>query len=201
MGPESTETTCFVCNKGNLVLSTSVMKIPSFGEVAITTFVCDHCGYRSTDIIPVETRPPRRYTCLINGGETLSIRVIRSSTGTVMIPEIGVRIDPGTASEGYITNVEGILNRIEGIVDHLLKDSYRSINVEEKVQVHGNISRCMMIKDMIMATKNGTMEMSLIIEDPYGNSALVSDSVPIRQESLTEDDILSLIEGIRVRKD
>ncbi|MBP3800305.1 MAG: hypothetical protein ILA19_04935, partial [Bacilli bacterium] len=38
--------------------------------------------------------------------ETLSVRVVRSQSATVTIPEIGVKVEPGPKSEGYVTNVE-----------------------------------------------------------------------------------------------
>ena len=47
----------------------------------------------------------------------LDARVIRSSSGTLRIPELGVDIEPGFASESYISNVEGVLDRVEGVVE------------------------------------------------------------------------------------
>jgi zinc finger protein len=190
---ESGEGTCFICSTGKLLLSSSSLDIPHFGEVCITTYVCNVCGYRSTDVIPLRSRPPCRYRCTINGGPSLSIRVIRSHSGIVRIPELGIRIDPGVASEGFITNAEGILNRVEGIIDHVLRDSYMAKESGEMAEENDSrISRCRSLKEIIASCKIGGYPLTLIIEDPSGNSAISGDDPSISMEELTESDIRSL---------
>jgi zinc finger protein len=190
---ESGESDCFICNTGKLILSSSSFEVPHFGEVCISTYVCNSCGYRSTDVIPLRSRPPCRYKCTINGDSSLSIRVIRSHTGIVRIPELGIRIDPGVAANGFITNVEGILNRVEGIIDHVLRDSYKAIEVGEMAEENmARISRCRSLKDIIASCRCGGNPLTLVIEDPSGNSAIYGDDPSISIEELTESDIISL---------
>ena len=77
--------------------------------------VCD-CGFRHSDTILLTQKEPVRFTLQVTSIEDLDARVIRSSSGTIRIPELGVDIEPGFASESYISNVEGVLDRIEGVV-------------------------------------------------------------------------------------
>ena len=48
------------------------------------------------------------------------VRVVRSASARVEIPEIGVEIDPGPACEGFVSNVEGVIDRIDDVVSGVL---------------------------------------------------------------------------------
>ena len=37
-------------------------------------------------------------------------------SAAIEIPELGVRIDPGPSCQGFVSNVEGVLDRIEQVV-------------------------------------------------------------------------------------
>lgn len=107
---------------------------------------------------------PTRTEMNVQGEDDLSARVIRSSSGTVEIPELGVEIKPGPASEGFITNVEGVLVRIDAALDMAI----RSAGGEER-------ARAQEIKEQIEAVKSGKMAVTLIIDDPSGNSAIIKN--------------------------
>ena len=49
-------------------------------------------------------------------------------SASIEIPELGVRIDPGPVSQGFVSNVEGVLDRIEQVV----KGAFRWGNDVEK---------------------------------------------------------------------
>ena len=53
--------------------------------------------------------------------DDLAIRVVRSMSASIEIPELGVRIDPGPACQGFVSNVEGVLDRIESVVNMALR--------------------------------------------------------------------------------
>ena len=100
----------------------SIMKeieIPHFGKVMETTIQCPSCGFKHSDIIALEQNDPAKYVLEINRNN-LSIRVVRSQSATVIIPELGVKVEPGPKSEGYVTNVEGVLTRFESAVKKAL---------------------------------------------------------------------------------
>ncbi len=109
-------------------------------------------------------KEPVRYEMIVKAGEDLSIRIIRSMSASLEVPELGVRIDPGPACEGFISNVEGVLDRIEKIV----KGALNWGNDEEQENAR-------LLIDRIAEVKCGSFPITLILEDPSGNSAIVSD--------------------------
>lgn len=189
---------CPGCGKAGLRITTEESAIPHFGEVVISTLICSQCGFRSTDVLPVEERTPARFRATISREEDLLIRVIRSSTSTIMIPELGVTIQPGSAHEGYISNVEGVLQRVLGILEQVKRDlkerSQELTDARERLKKAEDLSR------RIERATNGNISedghFTIIIEDPQGNSALVDDNGKVQNEELTEEEILSLMTSL-----
>lgn len=159
----------------------SIMKeleIPHFGKVLETSIQCPVCGFKHSDIIALEQNEPAKYVLEINKN-TLTVRVVRSQSATVSIPELGVKVEPGPKSEGYVTNVEGILNRFEDAVKKAL-----NLFDDDESQANGK-NTLKRIQDL----KNGNGTATLIILDPFGQSKIVSDSaeiLEIPQEELNE---------------
>ena len=57
-----------------------------------------------------------RYELDVDGLDDLNSRVIRSTSGTIRIPELGIDVEPGSISDSYVTNIEGVLDRILKVV-------------------------------------------------------------------------------------
>jgi len=91
-------------------------EIPYFGEAMVIAGVCT-CGFRHSDTILLGQKEPARFTLQVTDPDDMDARVIRSSSGTIRVPELGVNVEPGHASESYVSNVEGVLSRIEDVVD------------------------------------------------------------------------------------
>lgn len=159
----------------------SIMKeleIPHFGKVLETSIQCPVCGFKHSDIIALEQNEPAKYVLEINKN-TLTVRVVRSQSATVSIPELGVKVEPGPKSEGYVTNVEGILNRFEDAVKKAL-----NLFDDEPSQINGKNTL-----NRIQELKKGNGTATLIILDPFGQSKIVSDSaeiIEIPEEELKE---------------
>jgi|GEM_PF-4657512 len=124
---------CPVCDAAGLELTTNSHEIAYFGEIMETMTKCQKCGYRHVDVMVLGEKEPSRYTFKAEGTEDLNVRVVRSGKSTVEIKELGVKITPGPANEGYISNVEGVLTRIEDIV-FMQKDSERKRALLEKIK-------------------------------------------------------------------
>ena len=76
-----------------------------------------------------------------------------------------VSIEPGPASSGYITNVEGVLNRIKHQIEQA-KESEEDNEAKKKAKnMLKKLNRVMW----------GQEKLKIIIEDPSGNSAIISD--------------------------
>ena len=166
-------------------IATSIMKeieIPHFGKVLETTIKCGKCGFKHSDIISLEQNDPAKYVLKISK-ETLSTRVVRSQSATVSIPEVGVKVEPGPKSEGYVTNVEGMLIRFEGAVK-------KALQLFEDEQSQKNAKNTLNnIQELIKG--NGTA--TLIIDDPFGQSNIVSDDVEILE--IPEEELKELKTG------
>ena len=174
---------CPACAKNGV--AKSIMKeieIPHFGKVMETTIQCPSCGFKHSDIIALEQNEPAKYVLEINKS-TLSVRVVRSQSATVIIPEIGVKVEPGPKSEGYVTNVEGVLTRFESAVKKAL-----NLFDDEESQINGKKAL-----DSIQELINGNGTATLIILDPFGQSNVVSEKVEILE--IPEEELRELKTG------
>ena len=62
-----------------------VEEIPYFGEHTQVTVMCHSCGWRQTDFIPAEGKKAGAWSIVVRSTDTLSARVIRSSSCTVKV--------------------------------------------------------------------------------------------------------------------
>jgi zinc finger protein len=138
--------------------------IPYFSDILIVSSFCPACGYRYANTQMLQEGEPLRFTFRVESLDDLSVRVVRSMSGTLKIPELGVEIDPGPACEGFITNIEGVLERILSVVRGVLSWA----EGDER-------ARAECLEAEIADVRAGELPITLIIEDPTGNSAIVSD--------------------------
>ncbi len=144
--------------------------IPYFSDILIISATCAACGYRYTDTQLLKEADPVRYEMPVTTTADLDVRVVRSMSGALEIPELGVRIDPGPACEGFVTNVEGVLARIKRIVEGTLLWA----NDDER-------ERARQILADIANIRAGSCPVTLILQDPRGNSAIISDNAQKRE--------------------
>ncbi len=137
--------------------------IPFFSEILIITCSCDSCGYRFSDVQSLTINGPAKYTFVVTTPEDLSCRVVRSTSGTIRVPELGVEIAPGPACEGFISNAEGVLNRIDHVLDTVL------VNGDEDQR-----EAAIKLKERIVEIIAGRESVTIEIEDPCGNSLIAS---------------------------
>lgn len=116
--------------------------------------------------------------------DDMKIRVIRSSTATIELPELGIKIEPAAASEAFVSNIEGVLVRAAHIIEQAIR-----FTGENKKKDRGK-----QILKLIEQLRNGKGSATLIIKDPMGNSAIVSNKTEKRELGPTE--VKSLETGI-----
>jgi len=158
---------CPVCHKKTCTLTELEKYIP-FGEKDVLTYIfsmsCEECGYHKADVEFAQENEPVKYTLDIESEEDMKIRIVKSAEATVKIPHIST-IESGPASNGYVTNVEGVLNRVKRAVE-IARDSAEEESDRKKA------------KNMLKKIQKimwGQEKAKLIIEDPTGNSAIISD--------------------------
>jgi zinc finger protein len=137
--------------------------IPYFSDILIISALCGSCGYKYVDTQLLKENKPVRFELQVDKAEDLSIRVVRSMSASLEIPELGVRIDPGPACQGFVSNVEGVLDRIEEIVKGAL------VWGEDQEQENARV-----LLKKIDCVKDGSLAITLILEDRCGNSAIIT---------------------------
>ncbi|MGQ9788166.1 MAG: ZPR1 zinc finger domain-containing protein [Candidatus Hadarchaeaceae archaeon] len=154
---------CPICGaKGTFQVFGRIDDIPYFGETMETLAACSSCNFKHANVSHLGEHEGARYEFLIKSEEDMKVRVIRSSTGTIKIPGLGVTISPGPGSQGYITNIEGVLNRIKDVLTSLIDSapSTKRSLVEKKLRKIEEITR-------------GRAKAKIILMDPYGHSAII----------------------------
>lgn len=156
--------TCPMCGQKTLILHEEETEVPFFGKMYLFSMTCTNCKYHKSDIEAAERKESCKFTLEVSSPEDLKIRIVKSSEATVKVPYIS-EITPGPASQGYVTNVEGVLRRIKTQIEHL-KESAEDNN-EKK-------AAWKMIKK-INKIFYGSEKCRIILTDPSGNSAIISD--------------------------
>jgi len=143
------------------------------------------CGFRFTDTLILAQSKPVHYEMAISTTDDIDARVVRSTSGTIRIPELGVDMEPGPASESFISNIEGVLDRVADILEMVIR-----WNEDE------NIERARELLSKIEKVKAGEFGITVIIEDPLGNSAIISEKATHRE--LTQEEANCLKTGMIV---
>tara|TARA_Y100000741_G_scaffold185180_1_gene140717 strand:+ start:3370 stop:3963 length:594 start_codon:yes stop_codon:yes gene_type:complete len=185
---ESTvEQPCPICfSEEGLTMIAHTSEIPYFGEHTQLTILCPSCGWKHTDFIPAEGKKPGAWSLDIEGSEMLSVRIIRSSSCTIRIEKLGLEVDPGGATTGYVSNVEGVLNRFEGAIQLMYR---QSISLQEQ----DIIDKCESLLEKINLVKSGDMAVEIILLDPMGHSQILHGDATSRD--LTDEELENLEVG------
>ncbi len=155
---------CAICEEHKLTLREEEIDVPYFGRVYVLSMACDGCGYHKSDVEPAEQKDPCKYTLEVSSEDDLNVKVVKSGDATVKIPHI-ITIEPGPASEGYITNVEGLLDRVKKMIES-------AAEVEEEEAAKKKARNLIKKLNKVLV---GRELLKIIIEDPTGHSAIVSE--------------------------
>ena len=124
-----------------------------------------------SDIEAEKHQEPCKLTFEITKEEDLNTRVVKSSNATIKIPQLKISVTPGPASIGYISNIEGILERFEKIINSQ-KENEEDPAIKKKAK---NLLK------KLWKVKCGSEKLKIIIEDPSGNSAIISEKTKIEK--------------------
>ncbi|ORY34028.1 ZPR1 zinc-finger domain-domain-containing protein [Naematelia encephala] len=118
---QEVESLCMRCHEQGttrMLLTT----IPYFKEIVVSSFRCDQCGYRDTEIQSAGEIQPKGviYTVHLLSRKDLDRQLVKSSFASVTIPDVQLTIPPG---RGQLTTVEGII-----------RDTIRDLNISQPVR-------------------------------------------------------------------
>lgn len=158
--------TCPICQAKTLTLMEAERDVPYFGKCYIFSMDCDSCKYHKADIEVDDSlnKGKVKQELIIDSEDDLKIRVIKSSHCKVKVQYVG-EIEPGEAANGYVTNVEGILNRLKKQVEGIRDNSDDDKDRKKAKNILKKMTRIMW----------GQEPCKLVIEDPTGNSAIISE--------------------------
>ena len=171
---------CPNCKK-QAMLTELLQDIPNFGEALITNLHCEHCGFNFNDVMSSSTHNPVFFVARIENENDLKIKIIKSSSSFVVIPELGVEIFPAVSSNGYISNIEGLLERVKESVEFIAEKSNK-----KSLQKLSQIEQAM----------NGEISFTVELKDIYGHGALIGNKVEKKVLSQKEiSELKKLFEG------
>ena len=160
--------TCPMCNKKTLTLVESERNIPYFGKVILFSMSCSNCHYHKSDVEIPEKRDAVKYSFTVEKEDDLKVRVIKSADATVKIGKIAT-IEPGIDSKGYISNIEGVLQRLKHQLEGIL-NTEDDPEILKKTKAHLKKLRRVLW---------GSDKITITITDHSGNSAIISDKVQV----------------------
>jgi len=159
---------CPMCSTKNLTLMEAVRDVPYFGKLYIFSMDCSKCNFYKADVETENSGKPIKVVYEITKEEDMKVRVIKSSEATIKIPRV-TTIEPGPASNGYITNIEGILNRVKHQIE----------GVKETSDDKSERTKAKNLLKKLRKIMWGEESIKITIEDPSGNSAIISEKAEI----------------------
>ncbi len=156
---------CPFCHHNTMTLRQAERDIPYFGQVFIFSMDCENCHYHKADLeMSTSDGKPVKYALLVSSEDDLKIRVVKSSAATVKVANIGT-IEPGETANGYVTNIEGILNRLKYQVENFKENSDDDLEKKKAKNILKKLQRVLWGQESVKIT----------LDDPTGNSAIISD--------------------------
>lgn len=162
---------CPMCQKNTLTLYEAEQDIPHFGKVFLFGMTCSdtECNYKQNDVEVEKEGEPSKIEFTVQNSKDLNTRVVKSSEATVKIPALKMEVEPGVASDGYVSNIEGLLQRFKKILE-AERDTADEDDIRKKAK---NLLK------KLWKVECGDEELKIIIEDPTGNSAIISEKAVI----------------------
>ena len=153
------------------------------------TVLCNACGWRQTDFIPAEGRKPGASTLLISEPQHLRSRVVRSSSCTIRLIELDLEVKPGSSSTGYVSNVEGVIDRFMDVIVMVTRQAYT-----EDAEM-SDIKRLQEMHTTLLELKEDPIPNSVTLEllDPNRHSQILHADAELRE--LTQEELAELPVG------
>lgn len=182
----SVDARCPACGAPRLTLRSVAEKLPYFGDTLHTTVLCEHCDFRHATSMVLEVHPAARHTLRFRLPKDAGVRVVRSHSGTYSVPELGFRAEPAEASEAFVTNLEGVLERVRDIL----------VRARLMFPEPERLGRAEELLRKLQRILDGHEDATLVLEDPYGNSRILSPDVST--EALSDEEAALLRTGVIV---
>lgn len=156
---------CPVCGaQGTFIIRRTNYNLPGEGETILFSGKCLRCGFRITWILPAEEGVALRHELEVAAPSDVNTLVYVGENTDILIPELGLEFSSSELEPGFITTVEGILERFKEKVDFLCGEE-----------------GCEDLKRMIEEAAEGKRRFTLILIDRYGRSRILSDKAKVER--------------------
>ncbi len=175
---------CPACGRPGLALRTVRHEVPYFGDCMETLVSCPSCAFRHADFLILNQKEAVRHAFRIESVDDLVVRVVRANSCTIRVPELGFLAEPTPRSEAFVSNVQGVLGRVRDVLltaRVIYADDPESVRVAEERLAQ------------LARVEAGEEPATVVFDDPFGNSAILSDRSVVRP--LSADEVASLQTG------
>ena len=144
-------------------------KIPYFKEIIIMAFVCDHCGYRNSEIKEGGgiADKAKRITLTVDTPQDLNRDLYKSDSAKFSIPELDFDMGAGTLGSVF-TTVEGLLDKLVTKLDE--KNPFQGDSSQNKVY--------QVTVDRLRELKDGGKPFTLVLDDAADNCFVYNPNAP-----------------------
>jgi zinc finger protein len=144
--------------------------IPHFKEVIIIATVCEHCGYRTSDVKTGGEIPPlgKKITLTVRTHTDLSRDILKSETCALKSERLGLEVQSGTLG-GRFTTVEGLLSQVREQLHGQIFDTDGDLAGGDSMdsETRGRWDEFFAKLDSAMKAE---FEFDIVLEDPLASS-------------------------------
>ena len=162
---------CMACGE-NGVTRMMLHKIPSFRELIIASFECEHCGERNNEVTfggEIQLLGSK-FSLKVISEMDLDRQVVKSDSASVYIPEIDFEIPPGT-QKGEISTIEGFLRQAANNLG-----LYQDARMEQTPEIGVKVAE--IIGQLMSMAMGETLPFNFIVNDIAGNSFVENPYAP-----------------------
>jgi len=170
---EERNAVCPACGANKLSISEYIYHVKYFNRIVISVGGCRSCGYSFRDVRLAEVSNPSKIIINVESDEVLNLLVAKSPISSIYIPEIDVSMVPGPASLGFITTVEGLIDKFIEVA------SSACLNVEDSE----NKAKCEDALKKLLKAKEGKLKVKIVICN-YDGLSKVADGSWIKETQL-----------------
>lgn len=160
--------------------------IPFFREVILSSFECDHCGYKTTEAQPGGSVQEKgcRWTFVVTTVEDMNRQLVKSNSATVSFKELDFEIP---AKVGKLTTIEGLLQNALGELQETQKILLQNSSVEateanpdSEIEAQKILAEKLthFMPSLALALAGAMMPLTVVVDDPAGNSFIENPYIP-----------------------
>jgi len=131
------------------------------GPIIVESVRCS-CGHFHREVTTLNAGEPQELRMEVKNSGQLGTRVVRGEQASIQIPELGLRLDPASHPEAFVTNVEGLLARFKDAVRRA-RALYGDVDSREKLE---------RLEGLLDRAARGEETFTIILKDPIGQSRL-----------------------------